>query len=1041
MKTILRLIMACFILLLAGDDMHAQNPVKVKGQVTGDQGQLLPGVTVQAVEIKTRKTSSAITDENGVFTFTSLQSGSSYDFTFSMTGTAGETVKAYTVTADGNDINVNLKQKINTLGEVVVIGYGTQSSRKLTGAVAKIKSDNFKDFPVTNFQQAIAGQVPGVQAVSATGAPGGGMLLRIRGLGTITAGAQPLIVLDGLPLAGANLSSLNVGDIESIEVLKDASAAAIYGSRGANGVVMITTKKGTGKPQYNFSSYYGVQSVTKKIDLMDAYERAALVAEARNNFWVDLNPAVNKPTDPNSVRPNNAKIPDYLLPYLQGTPGLPSTDWQDAIFRNAPIQNYDLSVAGAKDGIRYFISGNYFDQQGIVINSGYKRYSLRSNFEVKLDKRITFTVNFNPSYGKYNIISEGNHKVNGIVLNAMIADPALPLYDDKGNYLLGRQIKEGATYSIGQPENPAALASMTKDVQEDFRILGGASIGVKLAEGLSFKSYLGGSTLSSRENFFKPGALGDWAVAAPTQARAFSKSFRNWNWIFENTINYSRTFNQQHTVSLLAGYTAQKDNTDQNLLNATNFPNDVVQTLNAGQVTSGSSDISEWALLSWLGRATYDFKNKYLFSASLRRDGSSRFGKNTRWGWFPSVSAGWRISEEKFFPKNNFISELKLRGSYGETGNFQIPDYGAVGLLNTTNYVFGGTLVNGQSPSTLPNPDLSWEKTSQFNTGIEIGLMQNKISLIADYYTSTTKGLLLNVPVPASAGVSSSLQNYGKVRNSGFEFAITSKQQFHEWQWDASFNISANKNKVLALGPGQTQIISGTHVTTVGESVGEYFGYKVTGVFKTQEELNAIPHLSTSKIGSYIYADLNTDGKINDQDRTSLGSYFPDFTYGFSNTIRYKGFDLGFLLQGTQGFKLYNQAKVFFYSTEGWSNTSRDMIGTYFKSAGEPGSLFSRPNVRPTDKLFETSDLIVEDGSYLRFRNITLGYSFKPKLLEKMKMKQLRIYASALNPFTFTNYSGYNPEVSTFGSALTPGVDYGAYPLAKSYTFGVNLSF
>ncbi len=1006
----------------------------VTGLVTdAETGNPMPGVNV----IVKNSSTGTNTDINGKYEITVPEGIDTLVYTFIGFQNIEIPVDKQTT------INVSLRPNQFILNDVVVVGYGTLQKSNLTTSISQLKSENFKDFPITSFEQAMAGQLAGVQVMQNSGAPGSALSIRIRGVNSITAGTQPLIVVDGLPITDGSTSNINPDDIASIETLKDASAAAIYGSRGSNGVILITTKRGvSGKPKFSFNAYQGVQHVTKKVSLMNSYEHAQVVAAARNNLWFDLDPVNHLPTDDNSLRSANTKIPTYILPYLQGQKGLTNTDWQNAIFRDAPIQNYDLSVSGGNEKSNFYISGNYFNQQGIVINSGFERYSLRTNFETSLSNKLKFGVNLSPSFTNRNIISEQDHKGNGIIISALLADPSFPVYNSDGSLNISQQINQGNIYGMSPVENPVALATQTTDKVGQLRLLGGSFLSLELIKGLTIKTYLGGDYNDSRENYFRPSAIGTYKIPAPSQANGTSKTGRTWNWLWENTINYSYTFNDEHHFSILAGYTSQKEYQESNSLNASNFPNDQVQTLNAGLVTSGSSSQQVWTLLSYVGRVNYSYKDKYLLSASLRRDGSSRFGPNTKWGYFPSASIGWRVSNESFFPENNIISDLKIRGSYGVTGNFQIPNYGSYALLSTDNYVLGNKVVNGQAPSTSPNPNISWEKKDMINGGIEIGLLGNRINITADYYYANTNGLLLNVPVPAYSGYTTSLQNLGQVRNEGWELGISNKQNFGKLEWIGSLNFSQNKNKVISLGPGQNQIISSSNVTRVGSPIGSYFGYQILGVFKNGDEVSNYPHLATGVPGTYKYADLNNDGKITDADRTILGNFFPSYTFGFSSAFRYRNFDLNFLIQGVEGTKIFNQSKVFTINAEGWGNASEGLYNGYYKSTDNPGSGFARPNVKTPDKLYETSNYMIEDGSFVRVRNITIGYSLPAILTRKVFIEKARIYASALNPFTFTGYSGYNPEVSTYSTnQLNPGIDYGPYPVAKSLIIGLNINF
>lgn len=1018
----------------------------IRGLVENEKGAALSGVSILLTHDEKKTQLSTTSDEQGVFTFQQLDSKGPYTITITHVGFEKKIIRKPQLNPGREEaLVITLKPSADDLNQVVVIGYGSQSRSKTTGAMAQVRSNSFKDMPVTRIEQALAGQMPGVQVIQYSGAPGTGVLLRVRGLGSVTAGNQPLYVIDGFPANEANLSMLNTGDIESVNVLKDAAAAAIYGSRGSNGVVLITTKKGnTSKPRFSFDAFYGQQSVVKKIDMMDAYEYARFVQDARNNWWVDQK-AGNSPSDPNSVRTNVVgKIPDFLQPYLAGQQGLTNTDWQDAIFRKADMQNYALSVSGGNEITKYYVSGNYFDQQGIVINSDFKRYSVRTNIETKLSQAMTFGLNMAPSYTQQNVISEGGHSNDGVITTALIAMPNFPVYNADGSFALGNQAREASKYSMAVLENPVAVANLINNKVNNFRLLGGAYLDIKLLKGLTVKTYFGADYFASTEDYFRPSVLGVYRVAPPSQATGKSGTANNINYVSENTLNYTAQFNDRHNLSVLAGYTVQKENRKSNSVTGTKYPNDQVPSVSAAtSISAGTSTVQEWSLLSYIGRVAYDFDNKYLISASVRRDGSSRFGINNRWGWFPSASIGWRISEESFLKSVDLISDLKLRASYGKTGNFQIPNYGSYALLSSNNYVLNGSVINGQVPSSAPNPELSWEKTDQVNLGLDLGILKNHLTLSVDYYTSKTNDLLLDVPVPYSSGYTTMLKNVGKVSNKGIELNLTGRAQIGPVEWTGSLNFSANRNKVEELGPGQSQIIVGRNITQIGQPIGSFYGYKVLGVFTSQHELNNYPHLSTSTPGSYIYEDVDTNKIINSADRKIIGNPFPDYTAGFSSNFTWKNFDLGFLINTVQGFDITQTLKTtYLVSEEGWANTSKEMYDKRYIDGQNAGKGFGRARVQPTDTYYRTSSLSVEDGSFIRVRNITAGYSLPATLAKRVGIEKLRFYLSAQNPFTFTKYKGYNPEVSQNASnALEPGIDAGAYPASKTFVIGLNLNF
>ncbi|WP_025726371.1 TonB-dependent receptor [Bacteroides sp. 14(A)] len=1010
--------------------------ITISGIIVDEKGEMIIGASI-AVQGTTLGT---ITNADGEYSLANVPENS--QITISFIG-----YQSISLPANAKALGkIVMKEDNELLDEVVVVGYGTQSKARVTGSIASLKKEQIKDMPVTSFEQAIAGQMPGVQVMQQSGTPGSGSSIKVRGASSITAGTNPLIVIDGFPMTTSNTATLlNPEDIESIEVLKDASSAAIYGSRGANGVIVVTTKKGKeGKTNINAKAYFGVQKVSHKIEMMDAYEYANFMTTARNNYWVDLNPGVNKPTDDNNTRVKKARIPDYIVPYLNGETGLINTDWQDEIFQTAAMQQYDISVSGGNQKLSHYTSASFVSQDGIIKNSGFQRFSARSNIQAVINKRVTFDLSLAPSYSKTRQISEKNHKQDGLVLLTTIANPAARAYDEDGSIMYGNQIELGNAWGTSVIESPLAIAKSIKDNLHQFRMIGNANISVNILEGLNFKTHFGMEYSNQREDYFRPSYLGNYNTQAPTQATGKYWNAQTTNWVNENTLNYKKDFGKHH-FDVLLGLSAQKQNYLVASMEAANYPNDNVTTLNAGIVNTGTTTESVWTLLSYFGRINYFFQNKYLLNFSIRWDGSSRFGKNNKYGCFPAVSLGWRVKEENWLKNVDMLSDLKLRVSYGKTGNFQINDYGSYSLLQANNYILNGVLVNGLAPATSPNPNISWEKTDQWNAGFDIAFFSNQLSFSADFYHSVTDGLLLDVPVPAASGFTSSLQNIGKLQNRGFELSLKGDFDFSGFKWAPAFNFSLNRNEVKGLGPNQEQIIDGNHITMIGEPIGNFYGYRILGVYKSQEDLDKYPHLNTAKIGTYIYEDISgpngvPDGEITDADRTILGNYNPDYTIGFFNSFSYKNFDLSFMIQCVQGLEIFNSARSFLLNGEGWGNGAKDLYKNYF-SETNPNGKYARPSVATADKLYEKSSYMVEDGSFIRFNNITLGYNFSKTFIAKVGLKGLRVYVTAQNPFTITKYSGYNPEVSTNSNALTPGIDYGAYPTNKSIAFGLNVNF
>jgi TonB-linked SusC/RagA family outer membrane protein len=1023
---------------------EVQNAPKhnVSGTVTSSSGEALPGVNV----IVKGTSLGIITDAQGTYTISGLNENDILVFSF-----IGFLSKEVPVNGQ-SVINVIISEDVKGLKELVVVGYGTQQRGTITGAIASVSTRSIENQPLTGLDQAMAGQVAGVRVAQTTGTPGGGATVRVRGTGSIGAGNEPLYVIDGFPVEGDYsrnynpLSTINPNDIESIEILKDASAAAIYGSRGSNGVVLITTKKGkAGKPTFRFDTYFGLQEVAYKVDMLNAREYAEYNTEARNNAWVDRG---GKATDPNSVRPGALQIPPMFTDPASLGKG---TDWLDEVFQTAPIKNYQLSASGGNEQTQYFVSGGYLNQEGIVIQTGFERYSLRINLDTKLSKRLKLGLNLAPSYSKNQIRSvEDQQFGNGILASALSMPPTIPVYNPDGTY---SSLMQPTPYNLGIIENPVAIAEKTKNNGSSFRTLGTVYADLSIIEGLNFRTSLGGDYIGGISSFYHPSDLGRFGAAAPVLAQATASTNRNLTWLNENTLTYSREFNEKHNLNALIGYSSQKSHFDGSSLSATNFPNDLVTTLNAGQVTSGGTYASEWSLLSYLGRINYNFKNKYLFTATVRRDGSSRFGSDNKWGTFPSASVGWYISEEDFFKNQRIFGDLKLRASYGLAGNNNIGSYSHIGLLSSSKYVFGsgsGTVINGLYPSSINNVELGWEVSNQLDIGMDFGLLKNRLFFVIDYYNKNTSDLLLNVPVPASTGFSNALQNIGKVNNKGWEFSVNSKNLINQFKWNTDFNISFNRNKVIALGPSGAPIISkssgfspNTHISQIGSPLGMFWGYEAIGIYQTQEEVNSSPSVGTSsRPGDLKFRDVNGDGKITPDDITIIGTPHPDFTYGMNNNFSYKNFSLSVFIDGAQGFEVLNGSRRNIGFVNG-GYSRRDVLGRW-QSPENPGdgkTPRATTAVTPGNTSY-VSTLLIEDASFLRIRNINLRYQLPQNLFKNIPVQNANIYLSVQNAHTFTKYKGFNPEQNLNGaSALTPGVDFNGYPIAKVLTLGVNLTF
>ncbi|WP_411273914.1 SusC/RagA family TonB-linked outer membrane protein, partial [Daejeonella sp.] len=939
------------------------------------------------------------------------------------------------------------------LDEVVVVGYGTQKRKDLTGSVGSLGSSEIKDLAVTRVDQALLGKIAGVQVKPSSGEPGAAPQIRIRGVGSISASADPLYVVDGVPMS--SLQMLNPNDIESIDILKDASATAIYGSRGSNGVVIVNTKRGkAGEATISFDTYFGLQEISKTPVYQTALEQAQHYYDGIRNRNLD---------EGNSVSGDPLKwkqaVPITVLQVLAGQPTtMPGTtlNFQDhvgEVLQTAPQQQYQLTARGGTENVKYALSGEYLNQDGIVINTNYKRYSSRANVDVKVSPKMLIKMNFNPSYTqKTNIGGPGADEIgsNGgrgsdIIYNAIQIPLYYKLRNDDGSYF---SFGDGLD-AVVSTQNPLALAKEVNGKQNAIGLLGNLNAEYSILNDLKFNVLLGVNLTDIKGMRFKPRL----PSFNNNPAIGTDNAAMNVNWLTETTLNYAKSFNN-HSLSGLVGFTSQKENFESNFLVSDKFPNNLVPTLSAvsGIITAGSSDRYQWSLVSYLGRMNYNYNDKYYLTASLRTDGSSRFGAENKYGIFPSAALAWRVSDESFFKTLRFLDDLKLRVSYGETGNNNIGNYDQYATINYEKYVLGGTAIGGYAPGRLANPSLTWEKQKSFNGGVDLKMFNNRISLTVDHFKSTNYDLLLNVNVPAILGFSTALKNIGEVKNTGWEFVVSTVNLKNKFQWSTDMNLSTIRGEVIRLGSSGDPIINGGNITMIGQPVGMFFGWLADGIFKNQAELAKGPIFNPgardrSRVGDVRFKDVSgpngkPDGIINSFDKTIMGSPYPDFYYGMVNRLTYKNLALSVSLQGTQGNDVLALER-------GQSSNNRGrfrqlaIMNNYWKSEQEPGNGWApRPNDTPTGNWRgDFSTLWLDDASYLRINNITFSYLFPNALTSKVKVGSARAYVSATNPFLITNYVGFNPDVSRNNNPLTPGNSNYDFPMSKSIVLGFNLSF
>ena len=996
-------------------DVQAQSRI-IKGNVTGaNDNQALPGVSV--VIKGTQK--GTITNAEGIYQLE--VSDANTVLVFSYVGYQPQEIAA----GNKTEVSVSLAFENKSLDEVVVVGYGTQSQRNVTGAVQTVKVAELADVPVPQLSQKLQGRLAGVQILQTTGRPGGGMSVRIRGQASVSAGNQPLYVVDGFPITG-DISTLNPDEIESISVLKDAASTSLYGSRASNGVVMITTKRAkNGETRIALNAYYGIQQLPSRgvPDMMDASEFA--------QFMKELN------------EENKRTVPiEYQNPAQYGK----GTDWYKLITRSAPIQNYSVSIGTGGEKFTTNAVLGYFQQDGVIINTKFKRFSVRLNSDYRFNKKVRIGINVAPSVSIFTgRPTDGGpfSSTSGLITSALLSSPIAPAVNPDGSLPV-----TAVSPGMLQTPNWYRVAKEADATDNNTRVLSTAFLEYVPVAGLTLKTSLNAEYGQVRFNNFVPSTSGNVNVAMPRASGDLTQTNTQFlTWLSENIATYEKDFTDHH-LDVTAGFTAQKFRSDMNNVLATNFPNDKVRTLSAATAFTPTSEIQEWSLLSYLARVNYNFKGKYLLSASIRRDGSSRFGKDNKWGSFPSVSAGWVISDESFMADVRPVSLLKIRSSYGVTGNNNIGNYtyyanvGATGSNGTNNYVFDGKLAAGNNVTTLSNSTLGWEITHQFDFGIDLGLFNNRLSFAYDYYTKKTDGLLFNVQVPTYTGFSNFQTNIGTFKFWGHEFTISSKNLNKGLKWNTDFNISFLKNRVEKLGTANAFLGGGTNrnITMVGQPIGMLWGYVNNGVYMNQEDYNNSPKFQTSNVGTVKMKDVNNDGVVTVDDRAIIGNPNPDFIFGVSNNFVYRNFDLNIVAAGSVGNDIMNTALEYTNNLDGVFNVAKSVAGRW-RSEQDPGDGIHPRTLAGTTGLFRNSNsLWVTSGSYLTIKNIAFGYTFPVNTIKNVKI--LRLYASVQQAFVFTKYKGSNPEVNSGGeNPLSQGIDVGAYPVPRTFTFGFNVGF
>ncbi len=1015
-----------FLVLVACGNVLAQNQV-ITGRVTsGMDNSPLPGVTVLL---------------KGTSTGTATDADGSYRLEVpSRTGTLVFSFIGYVTEETPIDnrtrIDVALVSDVKALTEVVVVGYGTQERRDITGAVASVKSKEIENIPVASTDALLQGRAAGVQVVQNSGTPGGGVTVRVRGTTSINAGNDPLYIVDGVPVSAGNLSSvyrgsqtnaladINPNDIESMEVLKDASASAIYGARAANGVVLITTKRGkSGKPSFSFNYYTGLQNDIKsrRPDKLNNIEFIELINEQRANAL-------------------SSGVPSLYAFVIPDSGTVVNTDWLEEILRPAPISNYDLSVRGGTDKIRYSVSAGYFDQDGIITNSGFKRLSSRVNIDYDASPKFKIGNSLSLSRSISNRITL-DESDRSIMRAAIFKTVVMPVYNADGTYFL-----DDASGTI----NPVAYAKEVDYKTANNRLIGNIYADYTFLPGLTFRTTWGVDFAAIKDDYFQPSiALRGGATegeAAYTQ---------NLTWINENLLTYSKTFAERHKFTALLGYSQQETTEEQIRSLAIGYSTDNIATLNGAATPQVSTSFNSAAgIASLFSRVNYILNDKYLIEGSIRRDGSSRFGRNKKYAFFPAVSVGWRLSGESFMQSLPFITDLKLRASVGKTGNQNLGDFRSQGVYTVNNSYLGQ---GGVAPSDLPNPDLTWESTTQYNAGLDASFFNSRVNVIFDAYLKQTNDLLLDVRLPGTAGLNSSIQNVGSTENRGIELNVTSRNLTEAFTWTTNFNIGLNRNKVTKLYQEGQEIVFSRGTTSgfgnslplsvlrVGDPIGAFYGWHNLGIYANSgDNPNGLRNDNVNgylfRGGDIIFQDTNGDNIIDNNDRAVIGSAQPKFFGGLTNVFGYKGFELSVLAQYSYGNDIYNASRAFIESMTQFSGASKNVLRRW-RQEGDVTDIPRADHNDPGNNR-RSSERWLEDGSYLRFKTVTLSYNFPALWVQKIKLQSLRLYVTGQNLYTFTNYSGFDPEASAFNSRATDlGIDYGTYPQSRTFLVGVNIGF
>ncbi|WP_075602714.1 SusC/RagA family TonB-linked outer membrane protein [Saccharicrinis aurantiacus] len=973
-------LLLCTVLGLIVSSSVAAQQSKLSGAVSDTNGNPIPGVSIQVKGSML----GTITDMDGKYAL-SLEGNTQSVIVYSFIGMQSQEV----VWTNQTTIDVVLLDEVHGLNEVLVVGYGTQEKKDITGAVALVGAEELESRPNTQLGSLIQGRAAGVRVASSSGKPSQGLSIRVRGTNSVTAGSEPLYVIDGIPTSDTR--SINPADVETITVLKDASSAAIYGSQGANGVVLITTKKGTtGKPTVTFDAYTGFSEVWNTLHVLNGEQYRDLMTE------------MGQSTDWNKYNKN--------------------TDWQNEIFQRGASQNYQLSMSGKSEQTSYYVSGGWVQQKGAVRSSEMDR----ANFKINLDQEVNdwLSVGTRIAYTKYRDVDvNDNNAVNqgGVLTGALNTPSVIGIYNEDGTF---------TSNPFQNWENPVASTDGSEREYNSERFLGNMYVKIQFLKDFNFKSNFGVDNSNGVYDYFLDPYRTSYGRAKT--GIGTNNTDRSSYWMTENILSFNKKIGN-HNIEALAGNVIQKYLWENAYITTENFSSDGITTTNGGSIISSAGNTkAEKSNVSYLSRLNYGFADKYLITANFRADASSVFGEDNRWGYFPSFSTGWRMSQESFMQDISFLNDLKIRAGWGIVGNDQIRNYAHYGTVGSNNYPIGGSLMPGTYPQTMDNKSLKWEESEQTNIGLDINVFNGRIQFVADAYLRKTRDLLLDAPLPTSTGYTSALQNIGNLENKGLEFSLNTTNIDKEIKWTSGFNISFNRNEVTNLvvkslpmgnvaGRGEAILLE------EGQPLGTLYGYVWGGV--------------DPETGNAYYLDSNGESTFNPtaDDRTVIGNANPDFFYGFSNTLSYKGIGLNIFFEGAHGNDMLNATRI---DSEGMIDP-KNQLATVNNRWREPGDVTDIPRASwaNTDNS-RISTRFIEDASYLRLKTVSLSYDLPQSLLSKINLSNVRIYATGENLLTFTNYSGFDPEVNAFGGSNTmQGIDYGTYPQTRNYIFGLNVTF